>query len=64
MYNFNDLPNAYKCAIECLGNGDRTIERLQALCNHFAATYGLSSIPEHPAYTQAAWEVAKRRYYL
>jgi hypothetical protein len=67
MDNIGHMPNAYLCALDQLGNGDRTAGRLNGLIDHFERSTGLQNIPEMnnflPSWRDATHQIAARRYY-
>lgn len=60
------MPNAYACALDHLGNGDRTASRLRGLVDHYERATGLQSSPELAQSLQgwraAVERIAGRRY--
>ena len=46
MDHIGHMPNAYLCALDQLGNGDRTASRLAGLIDHYERATGLQSSPE------------------
>jgi hypothetical protein len=67
MDHIGHMPNAYLCALETLGNGDRTSARLMGLIDHFERATGLQNTPEMLPHLQdwrdATHRIAARRYY-
>ena len=67
MDNIGQMPNAYLCALETLGNGDRCASRLSGLIDHFERATGLQDTPEIAQHLQdwrdATHRIAARRYY-
>lgn len=68
MDNIGQMPNAYLCALETLGNGvDRCAARLSGLIDHFERATGLQDNPEMARHLQdwrdATHRIASRRYY-
>lgn len=59
--NYQYMPNAYKCAIEVLANGDRTLLRFNALCDHFEKA---NALPVNQGARSDAWGIACRRYLI
>jgi hypothetical protein len=61
------LPNAYRCALEYLNNGERTASRLSGLIAHYETATGLNSTPsmaEHlRGWRDATHRIAARRYW-
>ena len=61
------MPNAYLCALDQLGNGERTAARLSGLIDHYERATGLQSSPELerilPDWRAAAHRIAARRYF-
>ena len=63
--NIAHLPNAYRCAIETLGNsGDRTESRMNELTEFFATSNGLTGSEHHAQWAHDAWCIAKRRWLI
>lgn len=67
MDHIGHMPNAYLCALDWLGNGDRCAARLSGLIDHFERATGLQDTPEmlpHLSDWRAATHrIASRRYY-
>ena len=67
MDHIGHMPNAYLCALDTLGNGERTQSRLNGLIDHFERATGLQSTPElQPAlqgWRDATARIAARRYF-
>lgn len=65
--NIGQMPNAYLCALDQLGNGARTASRLAGLADHYERATGLQSTPEladHlPGWRAALQRIAARRYF-
>ena len=57
--NIAYMPLPYRCAVECLNNGERTRERFNGLCEHFERAYGLQVDED---LRSDAWGIACRRY--
>ncbi len=67
MDHIGHMPNAYLCALDTLGNGERTASRLSGLIDHFERVTGLQSSPELapmlPGWRDAVHRIAARRYF-
>lgn len=67
MDHIGHMPNAYLCALDQLGNGDRTASRLASLIDHYERATGLQSSPELapmlPGWRDAVHRIAGRRYF-
>lgn len=67
MDHIGHMPNAYLCALDQLGNGDRTASRLRGLVDHYERATGLQSCPELaqclPGWRDAVHRIASRRYF-
>ncbi len=67
MDHIGHMPNAYLCALDILGNGERTASRLSGLIDHFERVTGLQSVPEMAqclqGWREAAQRIAARRYF-
>ena len=67
MDHIGHMPIAYSCALDTLGNGDRTSARLTGLIDHFERATGLQATPEMFPHLQnwrdATHRIAARRYY-
>lgn len=64
--NIGHMPTAYQCAMDVLGNGERTQSRLAALIEHYEKATGLQSEPQMakhlPGWREACTRIAGRRY--
>lgn len=67
MDHIGHMPNAYLCALDQLGNGNRTASRLAGLIDHYERATGLQSAPELantlPSWRESTHRIAKRRYF-
>jgi len=62
--NLAYLPLAYRCAVETLdASGARTTARLESLCDHFEAAYGLTGSDESRFYRDSAAGICARRFW-